>query len=466
MSDVVAADLCRLAVRAPTTTFEIAVPRDVPLAEVLPTFLLYAEREDEDLDEEGIDHGGWVLQRLGSDPLEESETVETLGLTDGETLFLRARSEQMPPIHFDDLVDGVATSLADRADPWGAIAVRRALTATASVGFAGALALLALMGPHWIAGTTAAATALLLLLAAGAASRAFDAPVAGATTGAAAVLFMALAGASLPGGEPGSSTLVGAQMLSAASAGTGAAILAIAAVAACLPFFTAITGTLVFAAAAGALLMFWEAAPPAGVAVSAAALALLLSSFAPAIAFRMAGMRLPPLPDGPEQLGEYIDPHPAREVTERSRRADHYQGAWLAVGGAVCAAALTVLAAHPGWLASSAGVCIAVILLLQARGLSGVWHRVCLIVPGVYGPAALAVGAGILSGDTARLVLFGLLLIAALGLLMAAWSIPGNRPIPHWGRAGELLQSLAAMVLVCLVPANLGVLALLRGIGG
>lgn len=125
-----------------------------------------------------------------------------------------------------------------------------------------------------------------------------------------------------------------------------------------------------------------------------------------------------------------------------------------------------VLAAYPGWPSSSAGVCVSVVLLLQARGLSGVWHRVFLLGPGVYGPVALAVGGGLLGGDTARMVLFGLLLVAALVLLLAAWSVPGTRPVPHWGRAGELVQSLAAIVLVCLVPANLGLLALLRGIGG
>ncbi|MEC3893475.1 type VII secretion integral membrane protein EccD [Nocardiopsis sp. LDBS1602] len=465
MSDVVAADLCRLVVRAPNASFEIAVPCDLPLAELLPTFLLYAEGETEDLDESGLEHGGWVLQRLGSPPLDESETVETLGLTDGETLYLRERADQMPEIHFDDLVDGVADTLSERSDGWGPVVSRRVLTGAAAVGFLGALALLTLLGPTWLAGSTAAATGLLLLLAAGAAARAFDAPVAGAVTGGSAVLFMAFAGATLPGGDPGNA-LIGARMLSGASTATGAAVLAIAAVAACLPFFTAIIGTALFTAAAGALLMFWDNAPPQGVAVSAAALVLLLCSFAPALAFRLSGMRLPPLPDGVDQLGEYIDPHPARDVRARAQRADHYLGGLLAVVGVVCAASMTVLAAHPGGLASTAGVCVALILLLQARGLSGLWHRVCLLGAGAYGLVTMAVGGGLVGGDTARMVLFGLLLVAALGLLLAAWSVPGNRPIPHWGRAGELFQSLAAIVLVCLVPANLGLLALLRGIGG
>lgn len=465
MSDAIAPDLCRLAVRAPSAAFEIAVPRDLPLAELLPTFVLYAEQGDEDLDEQGLEHGGWVLQRLGSAALDEAETVETLGLTDGEALYLRERADQMPEIHFDDIIDGVADSMGERSDLWDPPSARRALTVTAATGLAGALALLSMLGFTWLPGAVAAATGILLLLTAGAAARAFEAPAVGAVTGGAAVLFLALAGATLPEGEPGT-PLLGAQMLSAASTGTGAAVLAIAAVAAFLPFFAAVIGTALFTAAAGALLMFWEAAPPEGVAVTAAALALLLGSFAPALSFRLAGMRLPPLPDGVAQLGEYIAPHPAREVRTRSERAHLFLGACLAVVGVVCAVAVTVLAAHPGWLSSSAGVCVSVILLLQSRGLSSTWHRLALLAPGVHGPVALAVGAGLEGGATTTLVLFGLLVVAALVLLVAAWSVPGNRPIPHWGRAGELIQSLACIVLVCLIPANLGLLALLRGVGG
>lgn len=465
MPDAVEADLCRLVVRAPSTAFEIAVPRDLPLSELLPTFVLYAEQEDEDLDEAGLEHGGWVLQRLGSSALDEAETVETLGLTDGETLYLRERADQMPEIHFDDIIDGVADSMGERPGLWNPDLSRRVLTLTAAGGLAGALGLAATLGFTWLPGTIAAATGLLLLLTAGAASRAFEAPSVGAVTGGAAILFMALAGASLPNGDPGTA-LTGARMLSAASTGTGAAVLATAAVAAFLPFFVAVVGTALFTAAAGALLMFWDAAPPQGVAAAAAALVLLLASYAPALGFRLSGMRLPPLPGGVAQLGEYIAPHPARDVRTRSERAHQFLGSCLAVVGTVCMAALTVLALHPGWAASSAGVCVSVILLLQSRGLTSVWHRVSFLVPGVYGPVALAVGGGLLGGDTAAMVLFGLLLVTALVLLMVAWSVPGNRPVPHWGRAGELLQSLAAIVLVCLVTANLGLLTLLRGIGG
>ncbi|MGH3374441.1 MAG: EsaB/YukD family protein, partial [Actinoallomurus sp.] len=110
-----AAGLCRLRFRAPEKMFELAVPADVPLADLLPAIIGHA---GSDLEEKGLDHGGWVLQGLGADPLDEERTAESLGLHDGDELYFRPRREAMPPVHFDDLVDGVATGMRSRGDSW------------------------------------------------------------------------------------------------------------------------------------------------------------------------------------------------------------------------------------------------------------------------------------------------------------------------------------------------------------
>src|SRR5690625_7833479 len=99
MNDTTASDLCRLQVHAPNRSFEIAAPTAVPIAELVPTLVLYAEGDEgEDLDESGLEHDGWVLQQLGDDPLDEDETLDSLGLCHGETLYLRPRRDQLPPI--------------------------------------------------------------------------------------------------------------------------------------------------------------------------------------------------------------------------------------------------------------------------------------------------------------------------------------------------------------------------------
>ena len=54
--------LSRITIVAPRTRMDLALPSDVPLADLLPTLLRYA---GEDLADEGVRHGGWSLSRLG-----------------------------------------------------------------------------------------------------------------------------------------------------------------------------------------------------------------------------------------------------------------------------------------------------------------------------------------------------------------------------------------------------------------
>jgi hypothetical protein len=47
-----------------------------------------------------------------------------------------------------------------------------------------------------------------------------------------------------------------------------------------------------------------------------------------------------------------------------------------------------------------------------------------------------------------------------------SWTVPGRRLLPYWGRAGDLLQSAAAIGLLPSVLWVLGVYGDLRGIKG
>ncbi|MGW0751102.1 type VII secretion integral membrane protein EccD, partial [Streptomyces sp. NPDC002587] len=115
MTDTSAAGLCRLTVRTPERVVDLAVPAAVPIADLLPTLVGYG---GEGLEESGLDHGGWVLQRLGGEPLDEEGTAQSLELRDGDVLYLRPRADQLPEVHFDDLVDGVTTSMRAHGSSW------------------------------------------------------------------------------------------------------------------------------------------------------------------------------------------------------------------------------------------------------------------------------------------------------------------------------------------------------------
>ncbi|MER5602903.1 EsaB/YukD family protein, partial [Streptomyces sp. NPDC002265] len=140
MTDSSVAGLCRLTVRAPARTIDLAVPSDVPVADLLPTVLQYA---GEEVEENGLEHDGWVLQRLGGAALDDEATLAALDLKDGEVLYLRPQTESLPEVRLDDLVDGMATVTRDRLHSWDAAAGRRLLLGMAVAALTLALAVLA-----------------------------------------------------------------------------------------------------------------------------------------------------------------------------------------------------------------------------------------------------------------------------------------------------------------------------------
>ena len=100
------------------------MPVHVPLIDLLPALLGHL---GENLADTGLEHDGWVLQRLGDPPLREELSVAALGLRDGDVVHLRPRADQLPPLDFDDLIDGVAIGISGRSDRWRPEMSRRLL---------------------------------------------------------------------------------------------------------------------------------------------------------------------------------------------------------------------------------------------------------------------------------------------------------------------------------------------------
>ncbi|MFI6576139.1 type VII secretion integral membrane protein EccD [Nocardiopsis sp. NPDC050513] len=466
MTDPAAADLCRLVIRAPSRSFEIAAPSEVPLSELVPTFVLYAEGDNgEDLDESGLEHDGWVLQQLGDEPFEEDETLRSLGLCHGETLYLRPRRDQLPPIHFDDLTDGVATGMAERPDRWRPEYSRVLLQGLGLAVLLTGLAVMAIGGFGTLTALTAASSAVLMLLSAAAASRAMGDLPAATALAALAALSMALAGAAVPVGEPGLS-LLGARILSGSMTAAGATVLGLAAVAGSVPFFTGLFAVEVLTVLGGIALMFVPGASVPAVAGMVALIALLVGTFAPQLAFRLSGLRLPPLPSNPDQLQEGIDPYPARAVLDRTHLADRFQTGLYAATGAVLTVCLVVLAASPGWVPVTLCVIVALVLLLQTRGVASAWQRAFLVAPPWIGLTALTVLFAWTADPFPRSLALITLFAVTTVLAIVSWTVPGRRQLPHWGRAAEIVQSLLCVAIFSLVLAGFDVFAALRGIGG
>lgn len=465
MTETRTASLCRVTVRAPARTVDLAVPSDVPVADLLPTVVGYG---GDDLEETGLEHGGWVLQRLGGPPLDPESTLDSLGLRDGEELWLRPRTEALPEVHLDDLVDGISDSMQRRPHGWSPEAGRRLLRGLAVATLVLGLTLLALPGTEgWIRAVAAGAAGLLLLAGAGSASRAVGDAGAGSALGLMVGPYFALAGWLLPGGDLGGSggeAVLGARLLAASAAGGAGAVLALAAVGVYPALFIGVA-CVAAAGALGAALIALNLAPDQAAGM-VAVVVVLFGGFVPSLSFRLSGMRMPPLPTNVQQLQQGIDPYPTSDVEARSMLADGWMTAFYGAIGLICLPCMAALATAPGLAEVLTVVALSLLLLLHSRGLGNIWQRLALTAAGAWGVVLLLFVSAHLLGPTDRLTLTAGLMGLAAVLTIASWTVPGRRLVPYWGRAAELLHSLAAISILPLTLWSMGVYGLLRGING
>ncbi|OON78073.1 type VII secretion integral membrane protein EccD [Streptomyces tsukubensis] len=468
MTDSSVAESCRLTVRAPSVTVDLAVPSDVPVADLLPTLLRYVGEEAE---EAGLDHAGWVLQRLGDAPLDDESTLAHAGLFDGAVLYLRPHTEALPEARLDDLVDGIADTAAKKLHTWHPGAARRLLVGTALATVATALVLVfqpGVTGSGSLRAACAAVAGVLLLAGAGSASRAVGDRLSATALGLLVAPCLALAGWVLPGGDvtgPDAARVVGARLLAAGTAGAGGAVIALAATAVGAPALLATAVVSAAAAIAGALLGYTALDAPAVAALVSTVVALAAGTVAP-FAFKLAGMRMPSLPSSAGQLQQGIDPYAGDEVAERTELAGRWVAALFAATGAIAAAALVVLAQRPHLPETLTALALSLLLLLHSRGLVHIGQRLTLAVPGIWGLLLLARAWATDSGGDGRVVVFAVLLAVAAGLVTASWIVPGRRVLPYWGRTAELAHTAFAVALLPLTMWVAGLFGYLRGLFG
>jgi type VII secretion integral membrane protein EccD len=442
-------DLCRLTLCGPDRNVELAVPVHVPLIDMLPALVGHLGEGLADL---GLEQGGWVLQRLGDPPLREDLSVASLGLHDGDVVHLRPRADQLPPLDFDDLIDGVAVGISGRPDRWRAETTRRLLTALLA---APLLAAFCVLAAHvgGVSALLAGTMAVALIAVTAAAARAFaDLPVTH-VVGGAAICFAGLAAGQVPllrGG--GDEAVISAFTLRPALLAAGVAVAGATVAVGILrggrhPAWAAVVTVALLAAVGGAVATAarLSQAQVAGVLI---ALIMPVGSWVPVLSFRLAGMRLDPPPSDPEELQSNLEPVPGEEVLDRTRWADRYMTALYGGLGFVAAGCLAVLCSSAGWPARVVAIDVIVLLLLHSRLLVAARQKLAIILPAVAGAVALAVAAGLRAdAHSWPVIVCALALVAGL-LLTGERAIPGHKFLPHWGRAGDLLHTLTAVAVI------------------
>ncbi|MFF0970565.1 type VII secretion integral membrane protein EccD [Streptomyces sp. NPDC003703] len=458
--------LCRLTVRAPEKTLDLAVPADVPIADLLPVIATHA---GEDLAEQGLDHGGWSLQRIGGSPLDLEGTPASLELREGETLLLRPRRQELPPVRYDSLLEAVSAAVRALPHAWTPDVSRWVLRTLMGAALLGCLVLLATSGA---AGSDrvvlASGAALLALSGAGSAARVLEDRPGGVLLGLFGAAFLAVSGLLLTGGGrpgDGAARTAGAHLLAAGAAGAVGLVLATAMVAG-YPVVFAAAGVLCLAAVfgGGVMLGLDVSFPQAASAVAVGV--VVLGAFVPMLSFSLAGLRLPPLPTNPEQLQEGIEPRTEGDVAAGAAAVDRWMTGLYGAVGLVCLVCLAAMAQRPGTAETVTALLLSVLLALHARNLGTSWQRIALVLPAGLGSLLLTVESARTHGIRGELLGTAALLVAAALAGVVCWTVPGRRLLPHWGRAGDLLQSAAALGLLPTTLWVLDVYRRLRGLNG
>ncbi len=467
---------CRLTVLSSTTRVDLVVPADVPVADLLTNLVagLGAQTADQ-----GIASGGWVLQRLGDAPLDPARTLAMQGVTDGSVFHLLPRSQQLPEVAYDDVLDAVGAGVREETSRWTVRHARLAYLGAGAAGLIWGLVATLLSGPDWAIPTAVlATTAVLLLMGAAAFARVPDSGRGAALSGrgavlsgrgavlsgTAAILFAAAAGASALGRHR-VWDFGAAQLLPAAGAAILAATLAMVVTGTGIPIFIAVLGAGALAAIGTAVSTLSDLSVHGSAALTAIA-ALAVSPFLPVASFRLSRLALPAIPTGAEDLrgdNAVID---GRTVLGQAARADEYLTGLTAAIALTLAGSCVVLVG--GGSDTSARVLVGVlgaICLLRARLFTGLGQRSALIVAGLVAMFALLVAIAVGLDPTTRLLACVVpALVVSLVLLSFAATMPGRRLAPTWGRSADLLESLLVLAVIPLAVGVLGIYGAMRGL--
>ncbi|MDD7926015.1 type VII secretion integral membrane protein EccD [Actinomycetospora chibensis] len=467
----------RVSVLAPRTRVDVALPPDVPLADLLPALL--------DMTGEpaaGARGGAWTLAPLGQGPVDPSRTLASLGVLDGDQLVLRRRADAAPPPLFDDVVDAVAEATPPSYRAWGPGLAGVLGLCGLALGLVGAVLafVVAGRGPGTAGGLGTAAVAgvaaLGALAAAAVCTRVVDGTAAGSVLAIGAVALAGVAGvavvpwgAAAPAGPAASlaatagapQLLLGA-VLAAAVAAASLLALGRAGRTGVAALLGALTAAVLIALPTG-IATVADAGDAAGIAAGVGALALVASALLPRTGIALARLPLPRVPASADELAE--DPGVA-EHADIERRADRAHAALsgLVLGcGAVTAGAVTVLALAPvgGWR-GVAGWALAVLLTLllglrsrtYANGVQAVALLVCALLAG----AGLVVGWLLVAPPpVAMLAVPAVALAAGAGAFVLGAVVPRRRFSPVARRAVDIAEALG---IAAVLPVALAVMDL------
>ncbi|MER7110938.1 type VII secretion integral membrane protein EccD [Streptomyces sp. NPDC000229] len=457
---------CRVTVVAPDGRVDVALPEDIPVADLYPEVLRLSGQSPD----AGAPVGYHLVRRDGT-VLDSARSLAAQRILDGELLSLRPFAESLPPAVFDDVSDAVASAVARDRTLWTDDLMRGA-------GLFGGSVLLVLLAfvlwsadprhdMHGLPGILAAVSGVLLLALAGVRARVYDDRGSSVALGIGAMANAAVAGAGLlpPAAGQGNGKLQ--FLLACAAVLVVSVILTLVAPSGDGPFVA-----FVFAAGIGVLVTFaaiLTTMTPAETAAVCAPLAVGALAFLPGLSTRFARLPIGFEPPRTTVGGYGDDPEPQGPVDAERIAAQVRRGHELLVGlvggcALVAVGSAAVLGFSDNLWGQLLALATGVAMLMRAHLFRYTAQVGCALAAGL--GALVLLGLGLCLNPPADLwrdataldirtvwlaaaVAGVAALITAIGLI-----VPRKGVTPFWGRFLEIAET---FVLLTLLPLCLAV---------
>ncbi len=455
--------LARVIVAAPKRRLDLALPEHLPLSVLLPALL---RQSGENLANDGLEHGGWVLRRGDGASLDPGRTLGALAVRDGEVLHLVPSYTEWPELQYDDVVDAIATGAKRGGPPWTKAATRGTGLAVTALFLLLIPITVLLTGGHWIGPAIAALALSVLLVVAGIAlSRALSDSGAGGVIGALSLPYGFLGGLLVLGGKLKVAEFGSPQLLMASVVMLTLAVVGYFGVADLRRLFVAgiVAG---LSGALGAVLSV-TSVRGAGAAAIMATVLLVISPAFPLLSVRLGKVPMPAVPRDADDLRASDKLPPLEETVAKVARSTELMTGALLGMAAVTVVAVVVLSIS----GTVAGLLLAGILsvahLLRSRMLIATRQRVAPLVSGILGTVATVIGITLVVPGWARFAIVVPALLVVAVLVCAAGMIFSRRaPSPYLGRYADMLDVVLTLAAAPVTAQVLGLFHVFRGLAG
>ncbi|MFJ6818448.1 type VII secretion integral membrane protein EccD [Streptomyces avermitilis] len=463
---------CRVTIVAPDSRIDVALPDDVPVADLYPEILRLSQQSPA----EGAPVGYSLVRRDGS-VLDSARSFAAQRILDGELLTLRPFSESLPPAVFDDVSEAVASAVTRDRSLWSG-----ELTRTAGLVAGGILpALLAFVvwssqirhDMHSLQGVLAAVAGILLVTLACVRARVYDDRGSAVALGLGALPNVAVAGSGLLPLSDGQGIGRLQFLLACTAVLVASVVLTLVS-----PRGDGSFVAFVFAATIGLLTTFIAILTdlkPMETAAVCAPLSVCALAFLPGLSMRFARLPIGFEPPNPSRGGyDPGEPAPQEPVDAERVAAQARRGHELLVGlvggcALVSVGASVVLGFSSNAWAQLLALATGVAMLMRAHLFRYTAQVGATLAAGLAALVLLGLGLalnppqgywrGALQGDTTALDIRSVWLAAAVAaatvLVTAIGLVTPKRGVtPFWGRFLEIAES---FVLLTLIPLALAV---------